>query len=109
MRLAILDYGVGNLHSLANGLSQAGADVRVVTDPRRILDADGVVLPGVGAFAPAAARLAIWRQALRAALVAGLPCLAICNRSSTLSNPDSRARSYVISAIVIGVIESTTM
>jgi hypothetical protein len=37
------------------------------------------------------------------------PCLAMCSRSSTLANPDSRARSYVISATAIGAIESTTM
>ena len=78
MRLAILDYGVGNLHSLANGLSYAGADVCLEPDPGRALGAEGIVLPGVGAFAPAAARLGTQREALRAALAAGFPCLAIC-------------------------------
>lgn len=78
MRLAILDYGVGNLHSLANGLSHAGADVSVEPDPGRALDAEALVLPGVGAFAPAADRLHDRREVLRTALERGLPCLAIC-------------------------------
>ncbi|HSA56324.1 MAG TPA: imidazole glycerol phosphate synthase subunit HisH [Gemmatimonadaceae bacterium] len=78
MRVAILDYGVGNLHSLANGLSAAGAEVQLERDPARATDAAALVLPGVGAFATAAARLDAGRDALRAALEAGLPCLAIC-------------------------------
>lgn len=77
-RVAILDYGTGNLHSLANGLRHAGADVRVESEPGRAMSADALVLPGVGAFAPAAARLRGSRGALRAALESGLPCLAIC-------------------------------
>ncbi len=50
--LAILDYGIGNLHSAAKGFDHAGADARLTTDPALITDAAGVVLPGVGAFAP---------------------------------------------------------
>lgn len=50
--LAILDYGIGNLHSAAKGFEHAGADIRLTTDAGLIADASGVVLPGVGAFAP---------------------------------------------------------
>lgn len=78
MRLAILDYGVGNLHSLANGLLHAGARVSVEPDPGRAMAAEALVLPGVGAFTPAAVRLHDRREALRTALETGLPCLAIC-------------------------------
>ena len=50
--IAILDYGIGNLHSAQKGFSHAGADARLTSDPGLIADAVGVVLPGVGAFEP---------------------------------------------------------
>ena len=50
--LAILDYGIGNLHSAQKGFEHAGADARLTADRGLIAAADGVVLPGVGAFAP---------------------------------------------------------
>ena len=51
-RLAILDYGIGNLHSALKGFDHAGAEARLTADEREIDAADGVVLPGVGAFGP---------------------------------------------------------
>lgn len=51
-RLAILDYGIGNLHSAVKGFEHAGAEVRLTADQGEIDAADGVVLPGVGAFGP---------------------------------------------------------
>lgn len=50
--LAVLDYGIGNLHSAHKGFEHAGADTRLTADAGLIRDADGVVLPGVGAFEP---------------------------------------------------------
>jgi glutamine amidotransferase len=51
MTLALIDYGAGNLRSVANALATAGADdVRVTDDPSLVLEADRIVLPGVGAF-----------------------------------------------------------
>ncbi|RKI72803.1 imidazole glycerol phosphate synthase subunit HisH [Corallococcus sp. AB049A] len=79
MRVTLFDYGAGNLHSLIKALATTpGADVRVQEDPLRALDTDILVLPGVGAFGSAAARLAPGREAMRKALDAGLPCLGIC-------------------------------
>ena len=50
--LALIDYGAGNLHSVANALAAAGAsDVEITNDAARVLAADRIVLPGVGAFA----------------------------------------------------------
>jgi glutamine amidotransferase len=49
-RIAVLDYGIGNLHSAQKGLQRTGADARLTADPVEIEAADGVVLPGVGAF-----------------------------------------------------------
>ena len=48
--IAVLDYGIGNLRSAEKALQQVGADARLVTDPADAEGADGVVLPGVGAF-----------------------------------------------------------
>ncbi len=78
MKLTLLDTGAGNLHSLGRALESCGAAVAVETDARRCLDAQALVLPGVGAFAPAAERLAPVRADLAQALRDGLPCLAIC-------------------------------
>lgn len=51
-RIALIDYGAGNLHSVHNALKAAGApDIAVTADPATVLDADRIVLPGVGAFA----------------------------------------------------------
>jgi glutamine amidotransferase len=78
MNVALIDYGAGNRHSLAKALAAGGATVRVENDLARALDGDAVVLPGVGAFGPAAAQLQPGRGALQAAVQAGLPCLGIC-------------------------------
>ena len=50
MKLAIIDYGRGNLHSAAKALEKVGAQVAVTRDPELVRQADKVVLPGVGAF-----------------------------------------------------------
>jgi imidazole glycerol-phosphate synthase subunit HisH len=78
MRVTIVDYGAGNLHSLAKALAVTASDVRVESDPVRALETDVLVLPGVGAFASAAERLAAGRARIRAALEDGLPALGIC-------------------------------
>jgi len=49
--VAVLDYGSGNLHSATRALAEAGADVVLTADPDVALAADGLVVPGVGAFA----------------------------------------------------------
>lgn len=79
VRVTVFDYGAGNLHSLVKAIEAGGATVRVDTDPRTaVQDTDALVLPGVGAFAPAAERLAPGREAMREALLGGLPALGIC-------------------------------
>lgn len=50
-RIAVLDYGSGNVHSAATALSVAGGQVELTRNPRAIYEADGLVVPGVGAFA----------------------------------------------------------
>ena len=53
----MLDYGSGNLRSAERALARAGADVAVTADPQAALAADGLVVPGVGAFAACMAGL----------------------------------------------------
>ena len=78
MRATIFDYGAGNIHSLAKAVEAAGATVVIEPDPVLAIDTDVLVLPGVGACGAAAERLAPGRDAMRAVLDAGLPCLGIC-------------------------------
>jgi glutamine amidotransferase len=58
VRIGVVDYGVGNLRSVRRGLEHAGAEVEVTADKRVLADSGGIVLPGVGAFAPARQKLA---------------------------------------------------
>jgi glutamine amidotransferase len=78
MRVTILDYGVGNLHSLAKAVETPGVDVAIESQPARAIETDALILPGVGAFAPAAAHLAAARDAVSDAIRGGLPTLGIC-------------------------------
>lgn len=78
MNVALVDYGTGNLHSLAKALEAGGARVAVAADARAFRAADALVLPGVGAFAAAAERMAEIREALCAEIAAGKPTLGIC-------------------------------
>lgn len=55
--IAIVDYGVGNLKSVANAMAHLGHDTLVTGDPMELERADAVILPGVGAFPDAADRL----------------------------------------------------
>jgi imidazole glycerol-phosphate synthase subunit HisH len=79
-RLALVDHGAGNLVSIEQGLAASGAEVVLAREPAALERADAVVLPGVGAAAPAMARLA--RQDLVAPIrrwvMAGRPLLGIC-------------------------------
>lgn len=78
--IAVLDYGIGNLRSAQKGLQRAGADAHLTSDPELIRRADGVVLPGVGAFGPAMAALESTGldSEARRAVDAGVPFLGIC-------------------------------
>jgi glutamine amidotransferase len=78
--VAVLDYGIGNLRSAQKSLQHVGADARLTADPELIAAADGVVLPGVGAFG--ACMQAIEATGLSgpaiAAAASGRPFLGIC-------------------------------
>ncbi|KQN34214.1 imidazole glycerol phosphate synthase subunit HisH [Sphingomonas sp. Leaf407] len=81
--IALIDYGAGNLHSVANALKAAGSrDLAITADPDVVLRADRIVLPGVGAFAACMGGLAAipgMIETLRArALDGGVPFLGVC-------------------------------
>jgi glutamine amidotransferase len=76
--VVIVDYGLGNLRSATRGLERAGADVTVSDDPATLADADGVVLPGVGAFSEGMENAGPFRDALADAADAGVPVFGIC-------------------------------
>ncbi len=76
--MTLLDYGVGNIHSIKKAFERAGAAVSVETEPERILAAKGLVLPGVGAFGKVAEQIAPFREELRGSLERGLPAFAVC-------------------------------
>lgn len=78
MRVTVFDYGAGNLHSLCKALAGDAIDVRVEEDPIAALETDVLVLPGVGAFGAAVERLAAGRDAMRNAIIGGLPTIGIC-------------------------------
>jgi glutamine amidotransferase len=79
-RIAILDYGMGNLRSVEKALERAGATVVLTRDLALVRQCDGVVLPGVGAFPEAMRNLRrLGMDALLAELVEeGTPTLGIC-------------------------------
>jgi glutamine amidotransferase len=79
--VAIVDYGAGNLHSLAKAIEMPGVVVRIEADAMRATDfrtSDLLVLPGVGAFGTAVASLDRARHAIRDAVSEGLPILGVC-------------------------------
>ncbi|HET7467408.1 MAG TPA: imidazole glycerol phosphate synthase subunit HisH [Candidatus Dormibacteraeota bacterium] len=78
--IAIVDYGVGNLRSVERALVHAGAEVAISSDPEVLARAAGLVLPGVGAFAAARAKLSehgLGRRVCELAR-AGKPLLGVC-------------------------------
>lgn len=78
MKISIMDYGVGNLHSIAKGFERAGAQVRVVSEPQDLLTSDCIVFPGVGAFGAAMDTLRPVLPRLRARITSGVPTIGVC-------------------------------
>jgi imidazole glycerol-phosphate synthase subunit HisH len=79
-KIAVLDYGIGNLRSAEKALQHVGAAARLVTDPAEVEAADAVVLPGVGAFGACARALreSGLEKVARAAIAGDVPFLAVC-------------------------------
>ena len=80
MNIIIVDYGMANLRSVQKALEKAGAAAEISGDPNRIAEADKLILPGVGAFRDAIARLreANLAEPILAHIRAGKPFFGIC-------------------------------
>lgn len=80
VNIAVIDYGMGNLHSACKGLEKAGATPQITDSSLKIAEADAVVLPGVGAFDPAMEHLRgrNLETVVKKAIASGKPFLGIC-------------------------------
>ncbi len=78
--IAVVDYGAGNIHSVARALAHVGADFEVTSDPSAVAAACGVVLPGVGAAADTMRGLRAARvdDPVVSAIQRGVPYLGVC-------------------------------
>lgn len=78
--IAIIDYGAGNLRSVANSFAFLGANAITINQPDQLTNADKIVLPGVGAFGAGinALRASCFEEPLKQAVQAGVPLLGIC-------------------------------
>ncbi|MFB6308698.1 MAG: imidazole glycerol phosphate synthase subunit HisH [Haloarculaceae archaeon] len=76
--VVVVDYGLGNLRSVTRGLERAGASVDLSEDPAEFASADGIVLPGVGAFSEGMENAGPFREALVEEAEAGTPLFGIC-------------------------------
>ena len=78
--IAVVDYDMGNLHSVCKGLEKAGATPKVTSSTQDLEVADAIVLPGVGAFDPAVKHLRErgLEEPIKAVIASGKPFLGIC-------------------------------
>jgi glutamine amidotransferase len=79
-KIALIDYGFGNIRSVAKALERSGARVEIASEPAAVAQADGVVLPGVGAFADSSETLrkSGLGDAVRDAIAKNRPYLGLC-------------------------------
>ena len=80
IKIAVVDYDMGNLHSVCKGLEYAGAQTLITHVPSELASADAIVLPGVGSFDPAVRKIRDrdLEQPLQDIIASGKPFLGIC-------------------------------
>ncbi|MCS4488126.1 imidazole glycerol phosphate synthase subunit HisH [Streptococcus sp. SQ9-PEA] len=78
--MIVIDYDAGNTANVLRALGKIGVNAKLSRDPKEILQADGLVLPGVGAFPTAMAKLVDWGlvEVIKQAVAQGIPLLGIC-------------------------------
>jgi len=77
-QVAVINYGVGNLRSIKRGLEKAGAKVVITHSPEELRSSDAIVLPGVGAFAPAVKNMEPITDVVADAVESGKPVFGVC-------------------------------
>jgi glutamine amidotransferase len=78
VRIALVDYGAGNLTSVVKAFVAVGAEVDVIADASLLQDARAIAVPGVGHFSATASLDGRWRAAVREAIDRGVPLIGIC-------------------------------
>jgi len=103
--IAIVNYGMGNLFSIYNALDFVGGNPRIVRDPEGLDGAEGIVVPGVGAFGSCMDRLCRFEGALESARDCGTPIFAICIGLQVLfeeseESPAARGLGWIMGKVV---------
>lgn len=91
-RIVIIDYGLGNLRSVQKGLEHVGASPIISGNPEDILAADGIILPGVGAFIDAMKCLVPLKKVIAEFADSGKPMLGICLGQQVLMSSSEEGR-----------------
>lgn len=91
-KIAIFDYGAGNLFSLKAALERNGAQVTIIRDMENLDEYDGLVLPGVGNFDPAIESIEKDAGRLEKAIDEGMPVMGICLGMEMLFNKSEEGR-----------------
>ena len=105
--IAVLDYGMGNVRSVLNAFENLGVEAKLVGEPDEVLAAERVVIPGVGAFRDAIARLRErgLAQALRDVAAAGRPVLGVCLGMQLLASRSSEFGAHEGLDLIPGSVE----
>ena len=99
--IAVVDYDMGNLHSVCKGLENAGATPKITDSPMELLQADAIVLPGVGSFDPAVQHLRSrgLESPIKKAITLGIPFLGICLGLQILFDASEEGKEPVLGII----------
>jgi glutamine amidotransferase len=108
--IAVVDYGIGNLHSAHKALTRLGADARLSDDPGLLADAAAVVLPGVGSFGSCMESLRSRRleQPVLEAAASGRPFLGICVGMQMLFTRSEESPGIAGLGVIPGVVRWIT-
>ncbi len=93
MRITIVDYGIGNLHSIRKAIERAGAKTETISDLGALESADCIVFPGVGAFGEAMSKLSPIRERLVQKLDKNVPAMGICLGMQILLDSSEESKS----------------
>jgi imidazole glycerol phosphate synthase glutamine amidotransferase subunit len=104
--IAVVDYGMGNLRNVRRAVEECGGEVIVTSDPHEVSRAERIILPGVGAFGEAVARIERMglRQPLVDAVERGVPLLGICLGMQLLFRESEESPGAVGLGILPGVV-----
>ena len=104
--IAVVDYGAGNLASVVNALERIGAPVRVTHDPAVVGNADGVIVPGVGAAADTMGRLTSLGlvPVIRDVIAANTPYLGICMGMQVLMSVSYEGGEHQCLGVIPGAV-----